>query len=138
MELISEGADDHHINNGDMIMELKFVAAQKPKTQNPITQRRQRLVDRIDQQIALLSEATAGTLPSKSWVWVDDNGAYFLSIKYGRLVVELKKGMFAVQCADLNQALEAIEHLKAMVKSGDLDPQITQASNKIRSNFKSA
>jgi len=38
-------------------MKLKLVATQKPKTQNPTTQRRLRFVDRIDQQIAILSEA---------------------------------------------------------------------------------
>jgi hypothetical protein len=35
-------------------MELKFVAAKKPETGDPIVQRRHRLVRRLDQQISLM------------------------------------------------------------------------------------
>lgn len=118
------------------MMELKYVAAQKPTTQNPTVQRRQRLVRRINQQIALLNEATAGTIPSKSWVWMDEEGACFLSIKYGRQVLELKKGMPSIQCADLKQAAEAMAHIKLIVTKGELDPQLASASAAIRQTFK--
>jgi hypothetical protein len=120
-----------------MVMELKFVAAQKPKTQNPTVQRRQRLAGRIDQQIALLHGSKIETLPSKSWVWVDEEGACFLSIKYGRQVLELKKGMPSIQCADLIQAVEAFTHVRAMALQGELDDHLTKASTEIRKKFKS-
>lgn len=73
-------------------MELKFVAAKKPGTVNAAVQRRQRLVRRIDQQISLIQNSKDGLLPRTSWVWVDDEGAYLLAIKYGRNPIELKKG----------------------------------------------
>lgn len=117
-------------------MELKFVAAQKPKTQNPTVQRRQRLLSRIDQQLALLDGATVGSIPNKSWLWMDDAGNYFVSIKYGRQALELKKGMFAIQCTDLNHAVEAIGHIKLMAQKGELDPQLASASAEIRKKFK--
>ena len=117
-------------------MELKFGAAQKPKTQNPITQRRQRFVDRIDQQIAILSEAETGSLPTKSWVWMDDEGTCLLSIKYGRQVLELEKGMPSIFCGDLNQAVKVLTYIKTMGVEGELDDQLAKASTDIRKKFK--
>jgi hypothetical protein len=38
-------------------MELKFVASKKPTTVDVVTQRPQRLVHRIDQQISLIKSA---------------------------------------------------------------------------------
>ncbi|KEO85429.1 hypothetical protein EH30_12965 [Erythrobacter sp. JL475] len=116
-------------------MDLKFVAAQKPKAQNPITLRRQRLSDRIDQQIALLSGASVGSLPSKSWVWIDNDGACLLSIKYARQVLELKKGMFSIKCNNLDEVAEAFTQMKQSILRGDLDQQISSASTEIRSKF---
>ena len=72
-------------------MELKFVAAKKPVAVDVVTQRRQRLIRRIDQQISLIKSAADGTLPRSSWVWMDEAGAYLVPIKYGRqllIVVE--------------------------------------------------
>ena len=135
MELNSKGADDYHINDGDMIMKLKFVATQKPKTLNPTIQRRQRIVRRIDQQIALLSNAGAGGLPSTSWVWMDDEGTCLLSVKYGRQVLELEKGMPSIFCGDLNKAVEIITYIRAMALEGQLDDQLANASSDIQKKF---
>lgn len=135
MELNSKGADDYHINDRDMIMKLKFVATQKPTTQNPTIQRRQRIVRRIDQQIALLSKAGADGLPSTSWVWMDDEGTCLLSVKYGRQVLELEKGMPSIFCGDLNKAVEVITYIRAMALDGQLDDQLASASTDIRKKF---
>ncbi|WP_395615783.1 hypothetical protein [Sphingorhabdus sp.] len=96
-------------------MELKFVATKKPTAVHAVTQRRQRLIRRIDQQISLIKSATEGMLSRTSWAWMDENGAYFLPIKYGRNSIELQKGMFAIQ--------------------GDFDAQLQKASTEIRSKF---
>ena len=116
-------------------MKLKFVAKQKPTTQNPIIQRRQRLVRRIDQQIALVSKTGPDGLPSTSWVWMDDEGTCLLSIKYGRQVLELEKGMPSIFCGDLNKAVEIITYIRAMVLEGQLDDQLASASTDIRKKF---
>ena len=107
-------------------MELKFVATKKPVAVDVVTQRRQRLVRRIDQQISLIKSATEGMLSRTSWAWMDENGAYFLPIKYGRNSIELQKGMFAVQCDTA---------IRAMVLQGDFDAQLQKASTEIRSKF---
>ena len=68
-------------------MELKFVATKKPTAVDAVTQRRQRLVRRIDLQISLIKSAADGMLPRTSWAWMDDAGVYLVPIKYGRLPI---------------------------------------------------
>ncbi len=117
-------------------MELKFVVAKKPENANTAVQRRQRLVRRLDQQSSLIKSAADGMLPRKSWVWKDEKGSYFLPIKYGRQPVELKKGMFAIQCDSLDGAAQALAAMREMVLNGDLDEQLAKASKEIRARFK--
>jgi hypothetical protein len=76
-----------------------------------------------------------GKQPRAVWLWMDDTGTYFLPIKYGRQPIELKKGMFSVQCADLDQAEAALCTIRAMVLQGDLDDQLAKASTDIRAKF---
>jgi len=116
-------------------MELKFVAAKKPETVDVTVKRRQRLVRRLDQQINLIKSATDGMLPRASWVWIDEKGAYYLPIKYGRNPIELKKGMFAIQCDSVEGAAEALNSVRAMALQGDFDTQLAKASTEIRAKF---
>ncbi len=117
-------------------MELKFVAATKPKQANPTAQRRQKLVMRIDRQIGYVRQMIDGKQSRAAWVWMDDAGGYVLPIKYGRQQIELKKGMFAVQCADLDQVEAALCTIRAMAWQGDFDDQLAKASAEIRAKFK--
>lgn len=117
------------------MMELKFVAAKKPEAANVAVQRRQRLVRRLDQQISLIRNAKDGLLPRTSWIWVDESGTYFLPIKYGRHPIELKKGMFSIQCDSSEHAADALTAVRAMVLQGDFDAELAKASTEIRAKF---
>jgi hypothetical protein len=117
-------------------MELKFVATKKPVAVDVVTQRRQRLIRRIDQQISLIKSATDLGIPRASWVWMDEAGAYLLPIKYGRNPIELKKGMFSIQCDTVEQVSTSFELVRAMVLNGDFDQQLAQASTDIRNKLK--
>lgn len=119
-------------------MELKFIAAAKPKQVNPAISRRQKLVMRIDKQISYVRQMVEGKQPRAVWAWQDETGAYFLPIKYGRQQLELKKGMFAIQCADLDQVEAALCTIRAMAWQGDFDEQLAKASAEIRARFKNA
>lgn len=119
-------------------MELKFVAAKKPDVVNTAVQRRQRLVRRLDQQISLIKSTADGMLPRASWIWMDDKGAYFLPTKYGRNSIELKKGMFSIECSSLDEAAQALAAVREMVLNGDLDDQLAKASKDIRARFKAS
>lgn len=118
-------------------MELKFVAAKKPEAVNVTVQRRQRLVRRLDQQINLIQNAKDGLLPRTSWIWMDREGTYYLPIKYGRNPIELKKGMFAIQCDSIDHTADALAVIRASVLNGDLDEQLSKASAEIRTKFTS-
>ncbi|WP_298692959.1 hypothetical protein [uncultured Sphingomonas sp.] len=116
-------------------MELKFVAATRPAKPNASLLRRQKLVRKIDQQIGYVRQMIEGQSVRAAWAWMDDAGSYFLPIKYGRQPLELKKGMFAIQCPDLDHAEAALCTVRGMVLHGDFDSQLDKVSTDIRSRF---
>ncbi len=95
-------------------MDLKFVASKKPKSIDSSIQRRQRLAQRLDQQIAVLASAKGGGLPRSSWIWIDDKGTYYLQVMYGRRPLEFQKGMSAVECESADHANEVLKTIRAM------------------------
>lgn len=116
-------------------MELKFVAATRPVKPSATIQRRQKLVRRIDQQIGYVRQMIAGQNPRAAWVWMDDAGAYFLPVKYGRHPLEMKKGMYAIQCPDLDHTEAALCTVRALVLNGEFDVQLEKISTDIRGRF---
>lgn len=116
-------------------MEFKFVSNQKPGKVDVTTLRRQKLVRRIDQQIGFVHSVVEGHDPRGTWFWMDKTGSYFVPIKYGRHTLELKKGMFSVQCKDLDEVENVLCTFRAMVLKGDLDDHLNRASGEIRKSF---
>ena len=116
-------------------MELNFVAATKPGPVSSSVKRRQRLVQRIDQQIGYCDVMKSGQLPRAAWAWMDDTGSYFLPIKYGRQQIELKKGMFSILCKDVAEIEDALGAIREMVLGGQFDDQLAKASTEIRKKF---
>ncbi len=116
-------------------MNLKFTASIRPNKLSAQTLRRQKLVKRIDQQIGYTRQMISGEHPRGSWVWMDEAGTYYLPIKYGRQPIELKKGMFSIECPDLDHVEHALCTIRAMVVQGDFDEQITKVSAAIRKRF---
>jgi len=116
-------------------MELKFVAATKPGPVSDTVKRRQRLVQRINQQLGLCDVMKSGQLPRAAWAWMDDAGSYFLPIKYGRQQIELKKGMFSILCKDVSEIADALGTVREMVLGGQFDDQLAKASTEIRKRF---
>lgn len=116
-------------------MELNFVAATKPAAVSVTVKRRQRLVQRLDQQIGYCDVMKSGQLPRAAWAWMDDSGNYFVPIKYGRQPIELKKGMFSILCKDVSEIEQALGTVRQMVLSGEFDSQLTKASDEIRKKF---
>ena len=113
-------------------MELKFAAATKPGPVSASVKRRQRLVQRIDQQIGYCDVMKSDQLPRAAWAWMDEAGSYFLPLKYGRQQIELKKGMFSILCKDVAEIEAALGTVRQMVLDGELDDQLAKASTEIR------
>ena len=118
-------------------MELKFSAAVKPKKTTGVTKLRAQLAQRINEQIHLVHQHGDGPLPQKSWAWLGDAGSYFVGVRYGHRPIELKKGMFAVECSDIQDVADVLSHLRSLVIQGDLDEPLNRASSDIRYRFMS-
>ena len=137
---------------------LKLVAAKPQRENNPVIQRRQKLLLKLDEQIALAAAKTAGTVYTamrskrvkdangnvsvtqqpkrvKAWFWAVDGGKVCVAVKYGNKVVELARGRTAVEttAAELAATLAV---LRKAVESGEIDAQIEAVSAGVRRGFK--
>jgi hypothetical protein len=137
---------------------LKLVAAKPQRENNPVIQRRQKLLAKLDEQIALAAAKAAGTVYTamrskrvkdangnvtvvqqpkrvKAWFWTVEGGKVCVAVKYGNKVVELAKGRSAVEttAAELTATLAV---LRKAVESGEIDTQIEAVSSGVRRGFK--
>lgn len=116
-------------------MDFKFAANQKPEKATAPVQRRQKLVRRIDQQIGYVREMIEGKEQRSSWVWMDEQGRYYVPVKYGRHPLELKKGMFSILCKDLDECEHILCTVRTMVLAGEFDDHLMKATAEIRKRF---
>ena len=137
---------------------LKLVAAKPQRENNPVIQRRQKLLAKLDEQIALAAAKAAGTVYTamrsrrvkdaagnvsvvqqpkrlKAWFWAVDGGKVCVAMKYGNTVVELAKGRTAVETTEGGCGGVLIALRKA-VEAGELDAQIEAVSLGVRRRFK--
>jgi len=144
-----------------VLANLKLVTSQKQRTISPIVQRRQKLIDKIDEQLKSCEAQKAGeeyapkrmrtytnkhtgermTVEAvkrvKNWFWIADDGKINLSIKYGSKTLTLnKKGANAIQLATGDELIAALSSLKAAVADGELDEAINEVSSITRDGFK--
>ena len=137
---------------------LKLVAAKPQRENNPVVQRRQKLLLKLDEQIALAAAKTAGTVYTamrskrvkdangnvsvtqqpkrvKAWFWAVDGGKVCVAVKYGNKVVELAKGRTAVETT-AGELTATLAVLRKAVESGEIDAQIEAVSAGVRRGFK--
>lgn len=114
---------------------LPIVPVTKPKTMNPVVQRRHRLLKSIRRQQALVEAYKAGDKTNRTWFWMSEDGKVYLQIKYGKLPLELGKGKFAIQCKNLDDVLSNLAIVETLVNKGEFDPMLTLISKEIRSKF---
>jgi len=138
---------------------LKLTAAQKPTNVSAVQVRRNKLAQRLTEQVALAKAMQAGAQYTatrlrttkdeltgerttvevskrvKSWWFTAENGKLALSVRYGARQLELAKGKFAVEVASEKELVPTLEVIKAAVLDGQLDSAIDAASNKLRAGF---
>lgn len=137
---------------------LKLVAAKKPASQPPVVHRRNKLSSKVFEQIQLAKAHNKGESYSpvkhktitnesgdrvsvavpkrvKPWWFVSDSGKCCIGIRYGSKVLELAKGKSAIEVANADALVEALEAVNAAVLAGELDAQIEAASGQLRSGF---
>lgn len=138
---------------------LKLITAKQVTQASPIQQRRNKLVKKLAEQMALATAALKGesytqkriravkdengqsvsvevTKRVRAWWWAQDNSKYALSIKYGSKTIALSAKANAVECETLADVVDALQLVKTAVLAGELDTQIEAASVKLRDGFK--
>ena len=138
---------------------LKLVASKKNRTLSPVAHRRNKLVNKLHEQIELCEAQKAGEIYAprrlrtvtnkqtgervtieavkrvKEWFWINDSGKINLAVRYGSKVLELAKGKNAIELASGDELIAALHALKAAALAGELDVQIEAASGALRAGF---
>lgn len=138
------------------LSKLNVKSVVRTSKQNPVIQRRQKLVSGIEEQMEVAEAALKGEsyeTTRKSWVKNDSgekvlvdklrkvrtwffaqDGGWYVQCKYGNKVLALGKGN-AVFVKTLKDVAAALETLKAAVEVGELDEAI---ENTLKSRGKKA
>lgn len=139
---------------------LKLVAAKKPQHLPTIQLRRNKLSNKLWEQIQLAKSQISGQpfvvtrfrsvkdmdtglrkqveLPKRirPWWFVTENGKVCVSVRYGSWTIELGKGKPSVEVSSADELVIALETIKQAVEAGELDAQIEIASAGLKSGFK--
>ena len=134
------------------LVDVKLVSAVRPTFQDPVTLKRSKFISRVSEQLEIANLLMKGEqIPFTSfhdpvslkrprkvspWWWIDKDGKYLMTIKYGSKVIELAKGKSAIQAETLEQIIEVLKSLKLATSNGEWDLHLTQASELIRKKFK--
>jgi len=139
---------------------LKLVASKKNRTLSPVAHRRNKLVNKLHEQIELCEAQKAGEIYAprrlrtvtnkqtgervtveavkrvKEWFWINDAGKINLAVRYGSKVLTLNsKGANAIELGSGDELIAALHAVKAAALAGELDAQIEAASGALRAGF---
>ncbi len=136
---------------------LKLVAAKKPAHKDPVLHRRNKLSMKVVEQLTYARALNAGevyaptriktvtnadgervqvtrTKNIRPW-WFTEGNKVFLQVRYGAKVLMLNGKSNAIECANADALIGALETVNSIVLEGALDEQITAASGQIRGGF---
>lgn len=132
---------------------LKIVAQQQKHTGSKTEHRRIKLLEKLDEQLAMVQALIDGEVYTKTratyfknedgqrvlvqkpkrirpWYWMSGSGNCYFQVWYGSKVIELKPGMTAVQVAKRDELLDVIRSVMDAVRFGELDVQIEDVASK--------
>jgi hypothetical protein len=140
--------------------DLKLVVSKKYATVSPVVHRRNKLANRLHEQIQLCEAKMIGknyapkklklftnkqtgermtvevAMRIKEWYWTNADGKINLSIKYGAKTLPLnKKGANAIELNTNDELINTLKALKVAVLNGELDSAITEVSNATKAAF---
>ena len=138
---------------------LKFVTVTKPAKLPTVVQRRNKLSDKLWEQIQLAeAKSNGGTYaPLKSkrikdiegniklldvpkrikpWWFTAQNGKVCLILRYGSKVLEIAQGKSAIELDKPAELIPTLQKIKTAVEAGELDHLINAATEAVRMGFK--
>ena len=139
---------------------LKFVAAKRPTHIPAVQVRRNKLSNKLYEQIKLATALRDGStyapthlrsvrdrdtgeikrmeLPKRirQWWFTSESGKVCVQIKYGSKTLEVGgKGKNSVEVANGDELIKVLETIKSAVEAGELDLQLESAGLKLRDGF---
>lgn len=139
---------------------LKLVASKKYVTVSPVVHRRNKLANKIHEQLELCEAKSQGKNYSpkklktyvnkqtgermtvevakrvKEWFWTNDAGKINLAIKYGAKTLPLnKKGANAIELTTGEELINTLKSIKVAVLNGELDEAISEVSEATKRGF---
>lgn len=115
--------------------QLKLASVIKPKQQDPVLLRREKMIKGLNRQSQILERYRLGDNTKGQWFWVNEDGVIFLPIKYGKVVLELSKGMFSIICDTLDEVEDNLEFVRKATIRGELDNILKSVSTELRAKF---
>jgi hypothetical protein len=133
---------------------LTFTQLPKLTAADPVIQRRNKLIVRLQQQIELAKDQNF-TLNRQKWIadeagvkqlrelkkrvrawWrIDPTGAVVLTVRYGAKPIEFEKGKAAIAVGKKEKLIPTIETVIAAVEAGEFDEMISTQMKKSSAQF---
>ena len=138
---------------------LKLVAAKRPQAMPAIQVQRNKLSNKLYEQIKLATALNEGktynplrlrTFRNKEtgelktvevpqrirqWWFTSETGKVCIQVKYGSRTIEISRGKNSVEVASATELLKALETLKLAAETGEFDAQLESAGLKLKSGF---
>ena len=127
----------------ELLKTLKLTRYQRNNRNNPVLQRRIKLAAGITEQIQLAENPNYKSYSVRTvaddnggvravevskrvlrWWRVGADGTVELTVRYGSRVLELAKGMDAVELASADELVPVLEQFKAAAERGEMDDMI--------------
>ena len=127
----------------ELLKTLKLTRYQRSNTSNPVLQRRVKLAAGISEQIQLAENPNYRQISVRTvavdsggvrevevskrvlrWWRVGADGTVQLTVRYGSRVLELAKGMDAVELASVDELVGVLEQFKAAAERGEMDDMV--------------
>ena len=139
---------------------LKLVSAVRINVMSPIQFRRNKLSAKLVDQIALAKAMKDGTTYApkrvrsvkdritgeiqsieqtrkvRPWWFKAESGKTCVQLRYGQKILDFAKGKNAIEVANEAELVSVLESLKKACELGELDAQMTTASEAVRKRFK--
>ena len=138
---------------------LKFVANKPQQGNNPKHARRQKLSNKLHEQIQMAKAIQGGTefvpvkirnvidqetgqtrkleVPKrlKPWWWRSENGKMCITVRYGARTLEVIEGKNAIETDNIAGVITTLEVLRTAVDAGELDARIESISGLVKAGF---
>ena len=138
----------------ELLKTLKLTRYQRNNSNNPVLQRRIKLAAGVSEQILLAENPNQKQISVRTvadengevrevevskrvlrWWRVGADGTVELTVRYGSRMLELAKGMDAVELASVDELVGVLEQFKAAAERGEMDDMVaTQLAKRKRVN----